>query len=52
MARQVKCNYKMCNNLGVAVEPVKYKNKYYCKKCAKKLYADKILSKSLLQKKV
>ena len=37
MAKQVKCNYKMCDNLGVAVEPVKYKNKYYCKTCLEKL---------------
>jgi hypothetical protein len=37
MARELKCNYKMCDNFGVAVDPIKYKNKYYCKECLKKL---------------
>ena len=31
--RTYKCAYKMCNNLGIAVDPVKYNNRYYCKTC-------------------
>lgn len=37
MARQVKCNYKMCDNLGLAIEPIKHKGRYYCKVCLEKL---------------
>lgn len=37
MARQVKCNYKMCENLGIAIEPIKHKGRYYCKVCLEKL---------------
>lgn len=37
MARQVKCNYKMCNNLGIAINPIKHKGRYYCESCLEKL---------------
>ena len=37
MARELKCGYNMCSNLGVAVNPVKYKNKYYCKECLEQI---------------
>lgn len=43
MARTYKCAYKMCNNLGIAVDPIKYSNRYYCKTCLdEKLRIDKL----------
>ena len=48
MARQVKCNYKMCDNLGVAQNPVKHKGKYYCKSCLKKMLRETELRKKIM----
>lgn len=43
MAKQVKCNYNLCDNLGVAVNPIKHKNRYYCKTCLDKLQKEEEL---------
>jgi len=37
VARELKCNYRMCDNMGVAVNPIKYNGKYYCADCLKKM---------------
>lgn len=44
MAKQVKCNYKLCDNLGIAVEPIKHKGRYYCKACLEKLQKEEEIS--------
>ena len=38
--KSYKCPYKNCDNLGLAVNPIKYKNRYYCEKCLDKLMND------------
>ena len=38
--KSYKCAYKNCDNLGLAVNPIKYKNRYYCEKCLDKLMND------------
>lgn len=48
MAKQVKCNYKMCDNLGVAQNPVKHNGKYYCESCVKKVQREAELRKKIM----
>ncbi len=38
--KSYKCPYKNCDNLGIAVNPIKYKNRYYCEDCLSKLMND------------
>lgn len=35
--REYKCGYPMCENLGLCVDPVKYKSKWYCDECLKQI---------------
>jgi len=43
--KQINCNYKLCQNLGVAVDPVKHNGRFYCKTCL-----DEILKNEEIQK--
>ena len=38
--KSYKCPYKNCDNLGIAVNPIKYKNRYYCEDCLNRLMDD------------
>lgn len=48
MAREYKCAYKMCDNLGIAQNPIKYKGKYYCESCLKKMQYETELRKKIM----
>ena len=48
MAKQVKCNYKMCDNLGIAQNPVKHNGRYYCESCLKKKQRETELRKRIM----
>jgi len=48
MAKTYKCAYKMCDNLGIAVDPVKYNNKYYCKTCLEEMQRNTDLRKKIM----
>jgi len=48
MAKQVKCNYKMCDNLGIAQNPVKHNGRYYCESCLKKMQRETELRKRIM----
>lgn len=49
MAKSIKCNYKMCDNLGVAINPVKHiNNRYYCKECLKKMLKEQQIRKEII----
>lgn len=48
MAKQVICRYKNCDNLGVAINPIKYNGKYYCESCLKKYQYESELKKKIM----
>lgn len=48
MAKELKCNYKYCDNLGIAINPVKHNGKYYCDVCLKKMQSEADLRKKIM----
>ncbi len=52
MAKQVKCNYKMCDNLGIAQNPVKHNGRYYCETCLEKLQKEEEITLREKEKKL